>query len=147
MWVQNGAGLGTCFHAGVSMAEYLRGADTGYPAMCEQLKTQFESGQLWDIEGGAVTEAKAIRTEVKERLLGAIFAISSHLIEHQVVSPDDLELGIITSLAWPKGPLALMNELGMAESARLIKVAVAAGDFKLPKKFADNDLTPWELKK
>ena len=141
MWVQNGAGLGTCFHAGVSMAEYLREADTGYPAMCDQLKKQFESGQLWDLEGGPITEDQT----VKERLLGAIFAISTHLIEHQVVSPDDLELGIITSLAWPKGPLALMNELGMAESARLVKVAVAAGDFKLPKKFADNDLTPWAL--
>lgn len=147
MWVQNGAGLGTCYHAGVSMAEYLRDDNTGYPAMCNQLKQQFESGQLWDLEGGPVTEDQAVRTKVKDRLLGAIFAISTHLIEHQVVSPDDLELGIITSLAWPKGPLALMNELGMEESARLIKVAVAAGDFKLPKKFAENDLTPWKLEK
>ena len=146
MWVQNGAGLGTCFHAGNSMAEYLRDADTGYPAMCEQLQKQFESGTPWDLEDGPVTDIAADRTLVKDRLLGAIFAISTHLIEHDVVSPDDLELGIITSLAWPKGPLALMNELGMEESARLIKVAVAAGDFKLPKKFADNDLTPWTLK-
>jgi len=146
MWVQNGAGLGTCFHAGNSMAEYLRAADTGYPAMCEQLQKQFESGTPWGLEDGPVTDIAADRTLVKDRLLGAIFAISTHLIEHDVVSPDDLELGIITSLAWPKGPLALMNELGMEESARLIKIAVAAGDFKLPKKFADNDLTPWTLK-
>ena len=146
MWVQNGAGLGTCFHAGNSMVEYLRDADTGYPVMCDQLKKQFESGAMWNLEDGPVTEDAADRTLVKERLLGAIFAISTHLIEHDVVSPDDLELGIITSLAWPQGPLALMNKLGMEESARLVKVAVAAGDFKLPKKFAKNDLTPWQLK-
>ena len=146
MWVQNGAGLGTCFHAGNSMVEYLRDADTGYPPMCDQLKKQFESGSPWDLEDGPVTEDAADRTLVKERLLGAIFAISTHLIEHDVVSPDDLELGIITSLAWPQGPLALMNKLGMEESARLVKIAVAAGDFKLPKKFADNDMSPWPLK-
>ncbi|HDS17223.1 MAG TPA: 3-hydroxyacyl-CoA dehydrogenase family protein [Proteobacteria bacterium] len=147
MWVQNGAGLGTCYHAGVSMAAYLRAADTGYPAMCPQLKSQFESGRPWDIESGVIIEDSAARTEVRERLLGAIFAISTHLIEHEVVSPDDLELGIITSLAWPKGPLTLMNELGMEESSRLVKLAVAAGDFNLPQKFADNDLSPWKLKK
>lgn len=145
MWVQNGSGLGTCYHAGVSMEEYLRNADTGYPAMCAQLKQQFESGQPWDIENGEINQDAAARTIVRERLLGAIFAISTHLIEHDVVSPDDLELGIRTSLAWPKGPLALMNELGMEESGRLIKLAVAAGDFKLPKRFADNDLSPWAL--
>ncbi len=145
MWVQNGSGLGTCYHAGCSLEEYLRQADTGYPAMCEALKKQFASGQPWNLEDGPVNEDKAARARVKDRLLGAVFAIATHLIEHEVVSPDDLELGIRTSLAWPRGPLTLMNELGMEEAARLVKVAVAAGDFKLPQKFANNDLTPWAL--
>ena len=146
MWVQNGSGLGTCYHAGNSMEEYLRNADTGYPTMCEQLKKQFESGQPWNLEDGPVNEDPAARARVKDRLLGGIFAMATHLIEHEVVSPDDLELGIRTALAWPKGPLTLMNDLGMEEATRLVKVAVDAGDFKLPKKFADNDLTPWQLK-
>jgi 3-hydroxyacyl-CoA dehydrogenase len=146
MWVQNGSGLGTCYHAGCSMEEYLRNSDTGYPVMCEALKKQFESGQPWNLEDGPVNEDPAARARVKDRLLGAIFAIATHLIEHDVVSPDDLELGIRTSLAWPKGPLTLMNELGMEEAARLIQTAVAAGDFKLPQRFAAGIPAPWELK-
>jgi 3-hydroxyacyl-CoA dehydrogenase len=114
--------------------------------MCEQLKKQFESGQPWNLEDGPVNEDPAARARVKDRLLGGIFAMATHLIEHEVVSPDDLELCIRTALAWPNGPLTLMNDLGMEEAARLVKVAVDAGDFKLPKKFADNDLTPWQLK-
>ncbi len=146
MWVQNGSGLGTCYHAGNSMEEYLRNADTGYPAMCEALKKQFASGQPWNLEDGPVNEDPAARARVKDRLLGGIFAMATHLIEHDVVSPDDLELGIRTSLAWPRGPLTLMNDLGMEEAARLVRVSVAAGDFKLPRRFAGEVPAPWKLK-
>jgi hypothetical protein len=52
------------------------------------------------------------------------------------VSEADLDVGITTSLAWAKGPFAMMKEMGKDEAARLVKVAVAAGDFKLPKAFA-----------
>ena len=42
MWVQNGSGLGTCYHAGVSMVDYLKDGDIGYPGVPEVLKAQFE---------------------------------------------------------------------------------------------------------
>jgi len=145
MWVQNGAGLGTCYHAGNSMVEYLGDSDVGYPKVPASLKEKFEAGELWDIENGEVLADEAAGQQVKDRLLGAIFAISTHLIEKDVVSLKDLELGIKTSLAWPKGPFEMMNELGMEEAARLVKVAVEAGDFTMPKKFAAGDLTAWEL--
>jgi hypothetical protein len=61
------------------------------------------------------------------------------------VTLKDLELGVCTSLAWPKGPFALMNELGMEEAARLVRLAVAAGDFKMPKTFSGATPPPWGL--
>ncbi len=145
MWVQNGTGIATCYHAGESMVEYLRDSDVGFPPMPESLKAKFEAGELWDTENGEVLADEAAGRKVKDRMLGAIFAISTHLIEKGVVSVKDLELGIITSLAWPKGPFTMMNELGMEEVARLVKISVAAGDFKLPQRFATGDLTPWDL--
>ncbi len=145
MWVQNGSGLGTCYHAGVSMVEYLRESDMGYPAMPEALKAQFESGQPWNLEDGPVNEDAAARAKVKERLLGTIFAVSTHLIEKEVVSLKDLELGICTALAWPKGPFAMMNDMGLEEAQRLVKVAVDAGDIKLPKAFSGAVPEPWPL--
>ena len=145
MWVQNGSGLGTAFHAGNSMVEYLADSDVGYPPVPPQLKAQFEAGQPWDLTDGPVLEDPAERGRVADRLLGAIFAIATHLVEKDVVSVKDLELGVRTSLAWPKGPFALMNDMGMAAAAERVKMAVDAGDFKMPKKFAVGDLAPWDL--
>jgi 3-hydroxyacyl-CoA dehydrogenase len=145
MWVQNGSGLGTAYHAAESMHEYLAETDVGYPRVPESLKAQFAAGKPWNLEDGPVLADADARAVVQDRLLGAIFAIATHLIEKEVVTLQDLELGVCTSLAWPKGPFALMNELGMEEAARLVRLAVAAGDFKMPKAFAGAAPQPWGL--
>ncbi len=145
MWVQNGSGLGTCYHAAGSMVEYLGNSDTGYPALPASLTTQFNSKQPWNLEDGPILEDPEKRQVVQDRLLGGIFAISTHLVENEVVSVKDFELGIRTSLAWPKGPFTLMNELGMEETQRLVKIATASGDFKMPKKFNSDNITSWEI--
>ncbi|MDW7709623.1 MAG: 3-hydroxyacyl-CoA dehydrogenase family protein [Deferrisomatales bacterium] len=145
MWVQNGSGLGTSFHAAESMHEYLGGTDVGYPPVPASLREQFASGKPWNLEDGPVLEDTGARAAVQDRLLGAIFTIATHLIEKDVVSLKDLELGICTALAWPKGPFALMNELGMEEAARLVQVAVGAGDFRMPKTFGGKTPAAWTL--
>lgn len=144
MWVLNGSGLGTAYHAAESMHEYLAHTDVGFPAVPVQLKTQFESGNSWDIEA-VVSDDETLLKKAKERLLGSIFAISTHLIEKNVVSIKDLELGITTALAWPKGPFTLMNEMGMAEVTRLIHLTVDNGTFKMPKTFAAGIPSPWKI--
>jgi len=145
MWVQNGSGLGTAYHAAASMYDYLAKTDVGFPAMPAPLKEQFSNGKPWNLEDGAVLEDATARAAVQDRLLGAIFTIAAHLIEKDVVSLKDLELGVCTSLAWPKGPFALMNEMGMGEAARLVRLAVSSGDFKMPKTFAGATPQPWAL--
>jgi 3-hydroxybutyryl-CoA dehydrogenase len=145
MWVQNGSGLGTCYHAAVSMNEYLADTDVGYPAVPEQLKTRFESGTPWNLEDGPVVDDPALLDDVRDRLLGSIFTISTHLIEKGVVSMKDLELGICTSLAWPKGPFSMMNALGMEETARLVKLTVESGEFNMPGAFGAGIPSPWQL--
>ena len=57
----------------------------------------------------------------------------------------DLELGIRTSLAWPKGPFTLMNEIGMDEAVRLVNISADSGDFKVPEKFTSGNITAWEV--
>ena len=145
MWVLNGSGLGTAYHAAASMNEYLGGTNVGFPKVPEQLKTQFESGKGWDLEDGPVSDDPAVLAAVREQLLGSVFAISTHLIENKVVSVKDLELGVKTALAWPKGPFGMMNDLGMAEAARLVKVAVDNKIFHMPKSFASGVPAAWEL--
>jgi len=145
MWVLNGSGLGTAYHAAASMNEYLADSDVGYPPVPVQLKDQFESGTPWNLEDGPITEDPQLIQEAKEQLLGSVFTIVTHLIEKDVVSIKDLELGITTSLAWPKGPFTLMNEMGMDEAARLVKETVARGTFKMPKTFAGDVPNAWAL--
>jgi len=145
IWVQNSAGFGTCYHAGVSMFEYLGDSAIGFPSVPAGLKSQFEINQPWNLEDGPVLENQAARNLVADHLLGSVFAISTHLVENQVVSVKDLELGVRTSLAWPKGPFTLMNEMGMKEAAEKVKAAVEAGYFGMPKKFAANDMSLWEV--
>lgn len=144
MWVLNGSGLGTAYHAAASMHEYLAHTDVGFPAVPLQLQSQFESGQSWDIEA-EVSDDEALLQAAQERLLGAVFTISSHLIEKNVVSIKDLERGVTTALAWPKGPFTLMNEMGMAETTRLIHQTVDNGTFKMPKTFAAGIPSLWEI--
>ncbi|MFC1863316.1 3-hydroxyacyl-CoA dehydrogenase family protein [Thermodesulfobacteriota bacterium] len=145
MWVQNGSGLGTAYHAGCSMVEYLRESDMGFPSVPQQLKVQFENEQLWNLEDGPVLQDEAVRRVVSERLLGSIFSVSTHLVEKEVVTVNDLELGIQTALVWPKGPFAMMNDLGMATAAEYVKMAVDAGDFNSPQKFKNGDLSKWDI--
>lgn len=145
MWVQNGSGLGTCYHAAVSMNDYLGKSNIGYPSLPPALETQFNSGKPWNLEDAAVSDDTALKTKVRERLLGGIFSISTHLIENKVVSVKDLELGIQTSLAWPKGPFSLMNEMGMEEAKRLVLVSAEAGDFKVPATFKADTPAAWAL--
>jgi 3-hydroxybutyryl-CoA dehydrogenase len=145
MWVQNGSGLGTPYHAGVSMVEYLANTDVGFPPVPEQLKAAFESGKLWDLNDGPILEDAAACKVVEDLLLGSIFCISAHLIEKKVVSVKDLELGDCTSLAWPKGPFTMMNDMGMDEAKKRMQLAVDAGFFKMPAKFVAGNATKWEL--
>jgi 3-hydroxyacyl-CoA dehydrogenase len=145
MWVLNGSGLGTAYHAADSMNDYLAGTDVGFPPKPMALKTQFEKGQPWNLEDGAIVEDPKIFNAAKDQLLGSVFTIVTHLIEKEVVSLADLELGICTALAWPKGPFTMMNEMGMAEAARLVRQTVANGTFKMPKTFAGDVPPAWKL--
>jgi len=145
MWVQNGSGLGTCYHAGVSMFDYLNGSDLGYPEVPDQLKAQFESNTPWNLTDGEVLTDQEARAKVKDRLLGNVFTIAAHLVENDVVSVTDMELGVCTALAWPKGPFGMMNDLGMEETKRLIQQSVAVGDYNMPKRFQEGTPEAWKL--
>jgi 3-hydroxyacyl-CoA dehydrogenase len=145
LWVQNSGGLGTAYHAGKSMVDYLADSGIGFPPVPDVLRVRFENNDPFDLEDGPVLKDDKARAEIKETLLGGLFAISTHLIENEVASSADLDLGISTALAWPKGPLAMMNDMGMEEAARLIKLVVDKGYYKMPKKFTSGDLSQWKL--
>jgi len=114
------------------MVEYLADTDIGFPPVPEMLKTSVEQKKEWDLNDGPVLEDQAARSAVGDLLLGSIFCISKHLIAKKVVSIEDLDLGIRTSLAWPKGPFQMMNDMGAEKTQQLMKLAVDKGCLKMP---------------
>ena len=132
MWVLAGAGPGTPYHAAVSMVEYLGNTDIGWPPVSAALKEIYDQNKVWDINDGPVLEDSAARGEVKDLLLGSVFCIAKHLIAKKVVSVEDLDLGVRTALAWPKGPFQMMNDMGAEKTQQLMKLAADAGYFKMP---------------
>lgn len=146
MWVVNGGGIATCYHGAASMNDYLAATDVGFPAVPAILKKHYDNKlQPFNLEDGPISQDAALMKAAQEELLGTIFAIAAHLIDKGVVSIADLELGCKTALAWPKGPFTLMNEMGMAETARLIKAVVDKGHFKMPKSFVGAVPAAWKL--
>jgi hypothetical protein len=129
----------------MSMIDYLADSDMGFPPMPAPLKKYFEADKLWDLEDGPIAEDASLRSKVVDRLRGTIFAVVTHLIEKEVVSVKDLELGICTALAWPKGPFTMMNEMGMETAAALVKDAVDSSMIKMPKAFAAGTPAAWSL--
>ncbi|MBT3387918.1 MAG: 3-hydroxyacyl-CoA dehydrogenase family protein [Desulfobacula sp.] len=145
MWVQNMSGLGTAFHAANSMYDYLNQSDVGYPKVPEQLETCFNSGLNWDLEDGPIVKDKDARQKVMDTLLGTIFTISTHLVGKEIVSAADLELGIKTALAWPEGPFAIMNRIGMEKTREMIALVCDADLFKMPEKFKNSTPDKWDI--
>ena len=105
MWVQNGSGLGTCYHAGVSMFDYLNGSDVGYPKVPDQLKAQFESGVPWNLTDGEIVDGSSHQGHGERPSFGECFYHREPTLWKRMwFRSTDLELGVCTALAWPKGP-------------------------------------------
>lgn len=132
LWVQNFTGLGTCYHAAQSMHDYLGKTDVGFIDVPDQLENCFKAGESWNLEDGPIIEDKTVRQVVIDRLYGAILTISTHLVEKEVVSKEDLEKGIKLSLAWPEGPFAIMEKLGEERARELIIQTCYSIGFELP---------------
>lgn len=85
------------------------------------LKTQAESGKPWEIiSSQAKPLDDKIEQVIRERMLGVIFFICTQLLDEKVCSATDINRGAKIGLRWRKGPIDLMNELGVEEVSRIV---------------------------
>jgi len=77
-------------------------------APAERLITQFESGELWDLEG-KIEEDKI--EAVCDRLLGSVFFTTTSLLDEGVTDIMDADVGAKVGLRWRKGAFEIMNDL------------------------------------
>jgi enoyl-CoA hydratase/3-hydroxyacyl-CoA dehydrogenase len=113
----------------------------------EKLKEQFESNDLWDLQGD-VDEGKL--EAVKERFLGVEFGVACQLVDEGVASKEDTDRGAMVGLRWAAGPFAMMNSFGITKSYQMISAIAdgSGGTFQVPEilKMQAETNKPWDLK-
>ena len=113
----------------------------------ERLKKQFESNELWDMEG-EVDEDKL--EAVKARFMGVEFGVACQLVDERVASKEDTDRGAVVGLRWAAGPFAMMNVIGITKSSDMVKAIAnsSGGTFQMPEilKKQVESKKPWDLK-
>jgi len=97
--------------------ESLAGRLGPFYAPSERLKAQFESAELWSLDG-EVDEAN--HEKVADNLLAAVFYVATALLEEGVTDMGDIDLGAKVGLRWSRGPFELMNRIGMDKTYKLV---------------------------
>jgi enoyl-CoA hydratase/3-hydroxyacyl-CoA dehydrogenase len=83
----------------------------------------FRSVKTWDTlaPGKSVTVAPEIASAVRDRLIGILISQAGDILDREIGSPNDLELGCRLALGFKSGPLELMQRTGDAEVERIGK--------------------------
>ena len=111
-----------------------------------KLKAQFESGELWPLQG----EADSTKLEaVANRLLAAVFYVAASLLEEGVTDMGDIDLGAKVGLRWRKGPFELMNRVGINNAFELVEDLLKGWpDLKMPDHLSAQQKKgdPWDIR-
>lgn len=83
----------------------------------------FESVETWStISPGEHVEVDDVNAGgIRDQLLGVLISQSVDILDREIGSPADLELGCQLALGFKKGPLRLMTELGEDEVSRVLE--------------------------
>ena len=101
----------------------------------QNLRDLVDNNAMWEISENEECEEE-LASIIRERLLGAVFSISSQIVEEEICSMEDVDRGAKVGLRWALGPFELMNEFGIDEAYRMAKsyseLHSDESEFKLP---------------
>ena len=93
----------------------------GHPQIADRGSLWDESGNWLTIKPGEnVDVPQAVTAEIRDRLLGVLFSQTVDILDRDIGTAADLELGCRLAFAFRQGPLELMRELGEQESERIL---------------------------
>ncbi len=111
--LMNATGLPIAYHSQCSLHDALGEAYAPSPL----LKGRFEAEELWDLSGDVDEGAKEVSMK---RLKGVVYTVASQLMDEEVCSPEDADVGATIGLRWALGPFAMMNDEGTKEARYLV---------------------------
>jgi enoyl-CoA hydratase/3-hydroxyacyl-CoA dehydrogenase len=110
--LMNATGIPIAYHSQCSLHDALGEAYAPSPL----LKGQFEAEEKWDLSGEVDEEGKQASMN---RLKGVVYTVAAQLMDEDVCSPEDADLGATIGLRWAMGPFAMMNAEGTKEARYL----------------------------
>jgi enoyl-CoA hydratase/3-hydroxyacyl-CoA dehydrogenase len=140
--LMNVTGVPIAYHSALTLGNKLG----SFYAPSNKLKTQFESGELWPLDG-EVEETQLAR--VSDRLLAVIFYVAADLIEGGATEMADIDVGAKVGLRWRKGPFELMNRMGLDHANGLVEDLLRPWpDLTIPERLHSQQVKkePWDIR-
>jgi enoyl-CoA hydratase/3-hydroxyacyl-CoA dehydrogenase len=124
--LMNVTGIPIALHAATTLEREL-GA---FYAPAKGLRAQVERGAPWELAG----EPGAGATDrVRERLLAVTCLIAGHLVDQEVCTIEDCDIGARVGLRWVRGPFEMMNRVGVERALELASELAARHELPRPR--------------
>lgn len=123
--LMNVTGVPIAQHAATTLGDELG----PFYAPTARLRQQVEAGELWDLTGDAdPTRQQA----VADRLQSVVFHVAAALVDGQVGTLEDTDIGARVGLRWPRGPFEMINRVGVDRALGLVKTLCDRWEMALP---------------
>lgn len=123
--LMNITGVPITLHA----ATTLEGAFGAVYRPSELLRRQVESGMIWNLPGAPDPSRFQV---VADRLLAITFYVASTLVDQNIGTVEDTDIGARVGLRWPRGPFEMINRIGVEKAAGLVEPLAKRWDLKVP---------------
>ena len=137
--LMNVTGVHIAMHAANTLGEKFG----PFYAPAKTLKDQVALGEDWEFAGDA-DESKF--AAIEERMLGAVFYVAARLVDEQVGTIEDTDIGARVGLRWPLGPFQMMNRIGVDRAAELAGKIASQWDLAMPKTLSEAGGKPFTFR-
>ncbi|MFB3909988.1 MAG: 3-hydroxyacyl-CoA dehydrogenase/enoyl-CoA hydratase family protein [Candidatus Eisenbacteria bacterium] len=123
--LMNVTGVAIGYHAAESLARALG----PFYAPAAGLEERAQSNERFAVEG---EPDRSRFLQVVERLDGVAFLVAATLVEEEVGTPEDTDIGARVGLRWPRGPFERMAEVGPREALRRAEAIASRWTMPVP---------------
>ncbi len=111
--LMNVTGVPIALHAATTLGD----AFGPFYAPAARLRAQVAAGNPWPLEG---TPDPSLFPEVADRMWAVAFMVAAGLVDQEVGSVEDVDIGARVGLRWPRGPFESMNRMGVDKARELV---------------------------
>ncbi len=136
--LMNMTGIPIALHAQTTLFSEL--GDLYKPS--ERLAEQVQAGTPWVIEGDVDPEQALI---AEQRSTAVVFLVALQVLEENVGTKEDIDIGARVGLRWPLGPFERMNTVGLADARERVQTYTATHNVAVPEALTAQGDTPFAL--